>query len=140
MESKVSAKNLAISPKHAMEICTFIRSKNIQKARKQLELVLKKEVAVPAKRFKKTRAHRKGRLSSGFYPQKATKQILELLDSLEANAQGKGMNVNSLIITKAVANRASRPWHFGRQRGIKMKRAHVELVAEEEKQPKKEKK
>lgn len=130
---KVKGLDLPISTKHSIEICDFIRHKPITKIKKYLELVLEKKEALPLKRFHKDRGHRKGNLGPGFYPAKAAKEFIILLKSLEANAKNKGLNVNDLIISKAMANKASRPFRYGRKRGLKARRTHVELLAENRK-------
>ena len=122
--------DLPISTKQAIELCNFIRYKSVIRAKKQLSLTLKKKLAIPLTRFHKDRGHRKGKIGPGFYPQKATKHIIDLLNSLEANAQNKGLNTEILFVKKAMANKAGTAAHFGRQRRS-MKRTHIELIAEE---------
>jgi len=136
--ASVKGTDLPISTKHAIEICSFIRNKKVETAKKQLNLVLEKQLAIPLKKFHKDRGHRKGKIGPGFYPQKATKEVLNLLSSLESNSSNKGLNNDFLYLTKAIANRASAPMHFGRQRGTEMKRTHIELVGKE-KETKKQK-
>lgn len=131
MIAKVKGTALPISTKHAIEICNFIRNKSIEKSKKQLGLVLEKKLAIPLKKFHKDRGHKKGKIGPGFYPQKATKHIIILLNSLEANAQNKGITTKSLILTKAIANKASTPVKYGRQRGIRAKRTHINFEAQE---------
>ncbi len=79
--------------------------------------------------------HRKGKIAAGRYPQNASKKVLQLLNSVEANAQDKGLNIETLFIESIIPNKASRPWHQGRQRRTKMKRTHLEINVTE-KQPK----
>ena len=129
--AKVIGLDLPISTKHSIEICDFIRHRPITKAKKYLELVLEKKEAIPLKRFHKDRGHRRGNIGPGFYPEKATKEIISLLKGLEANAQNKGLNTTNLIISKAIANKASRPYRYGRKRGLKAKRTHIEIEAKE---------
>ncbi len=123
--------DLSISTKHSIEICNFIRHKPIDKVRNYLELVLQEKEALPLRRFHKDRGHRRGNMGPGFYPKKATKEFISLLDSLKANAQNQGLNPTDLVISRAIANKASIPHRYGRQRGIKAKRTHIEIVAEE---------
>lgn len=139
MDAIVRGNNLPISTKHAIEICNFIRYKNLDKARIQLKLVLIKKLAIPLKRFNKDRGHKKGRIAAGFYPIKASKEIINLLNNVEANAQNKGMNIKELILKEVIANKASTPYHYGRQRGIKVRRTHIEITVEEKKQTSKKK-
>lgn len=137
--SKASGISLSISTKISVEICSFIRGKNLQKAKNILENVIAGKQAVPYKRYNQEIPHRKGKMASGRFPKKASNAILRLLKSVEANAQLKGLNTNNLAIKHLCAHQASRPMHVGRHRNRVMKRTHVEIVVEETKeQPKKE--
>ena len=139
--AKVVGMDLPFSTKHAIEISDFIRYKNLQKAKTQLQLVMNKELAIPLKRFHKDRGHRKGEhIAQGFYPEKATKFIINLLNSLESNAKDKGMESSLLVISEIIPNRAAARWHNGRNRG-KMKSTNITIYAKEKKaKPKVEKK
>jgi len=124
----VKGLDLPISTKHSIEICDFIRYKYINQAKKQLNLTLDKELAIPLRRFHKDRGHRKGKIGPGFFPQKATKEFLKLLKSLEANAQNKGLSIDNLYLQTAIANKASKVQRHGR-RNRTAKRTHIELNA-----------
>jgi len=126
---KAVGRDLSISTKQAIEICSFIRKMPLQKAKSVLEKVEKKQVPVPFRRFTQGAGHKKG-MAAGKYPVSASKQILRVLRTLEANAQNKGLS-SDLRIIHACAQKAATPFHYGRKRRIKMKRTHVELVAEE---------
>jgi len=126
--AKVVGRDLNLSTKQSIEICNYIRKKELVKAKNQLEKVLKKELAIPFKRFTEGAGHKK-RTGPGKYPLKASKQILMLLKSLEANAQNKGLSTNLKII-HVCAQQAAKPMRSGRRR-TEMKRSHVEIVAEE---------
>jgi len=133
--------SMEISFKYAIEISSFIRGKDLDKTKRLLNEVLEKKRAIPLKRFHKDRGHRRGNMAAGNYPINATKAFLVLLNSVEANAQNKGLDVSSLYISEVKANKASTPWHYGRLRGRKMKRTHVDIKVEERKSkkvPKKE--
>lgn len=124
--------DLPISWKDSVEVCRFLRKKSLQQAKRLLQQVLDKKIAVPIKKYGLgDRGHKKSKVGPGFYPQKSTKHILQLLNTLEANAQDKGLNISNLIIKKLMPNKASLPWHHGRHRGRKMKRSHIEIIAEE---------
>ena len=138
--AKALGRDLPISKKHSVEICRWIRKKKLEKAKLMLNKVLEKEIAVPYKRHISDLGHKKGAKGPGRYPIKACKEILKLLESAETNAQFKGMNTGNLIIEHINAQQASRPWHFGRQRRRKMKRAHVEIILKESRKGKKEEK
>jgi len=128
----INGKDLPISTKHAVEICKFIKGKSLQKSRQMLQAVIEKKRAVPFTRYKKDMGHKPGRIAAGRYPEKASKCILKLINSLEANAQNKGLDADGLVLTTLIANRGSRPWHFGRLRRRKTKRTHIMIVAEEQ--------
>jgi len=128
--AKINGMNMEISAKQAVEIAKLIKYKSIKKSMSILQNVLDMKEAVPMRKYNRDTGHKTG-IGPGRYPQKASKAVFKLLGSLEANAVKKGLNADSLIITKAIANRASRPWHTGRHRGRKMRRAHLYLEAAE---------
>jgi len=132
MEATLNAKNLEISTKISVEICNFLRYKNIDKAKATLERVIGKKQAVPYKRYNKEIPHRRGQIMSGRFPIKASKVILKLLNSVTANAQQKGMSSN-LYISHISAHKASSQYHHSRHRGRVMKRTHLNLIVKESK-------
>lgn len=137
--SKAVGRSLPISTKHSVEICRCIRNKPIERAKNILKDAISKKKPIPFKRFK-TISHKPGKMASGRYPVKASKEILQLVESAEANAQFKGLNVSNLIVSHICAHKASTPYHYGRQKRRKMKRTNVEILLEERSEEKKEKK
>lgn len=121
---------LPISMKQAVEIFDFIRGRKIDDAKKLLEKVVNQEMAIPFKRFNQNMGHKR-KIGPGRYPQKASREIIKLLESLSTNAQFKGLNTSNLIIKKICATNASITWHYGRKRRRKMKRTNMEIIAEE---------
>ncbi len=136
----VNGKDLPISTKHAIEICNFIRGKNLLLSKDFLGKVLEKKKAVPFRRFNRDMGHRPGSVGPGRYPQKASSIILKLLESLEVNAQNKGLDTASLYLKTVVPNKGSNVWHYGRQRRRRMKLTHIFMLAEEKAEKKEEKK
>jgi large subunit ribosomal protein L22 len=134
--TKALGRDLSISTKQSVEICKNIRGKSVEQAKKLLERVIVKETPIRMRRYIKDTAHKKG-IGPGKYPVKAAKEILRLLKIAESNAQNKGLSTNEMVITHISANKASRPWHFGRQRRRKNKRTHVEVVLFERKKQEK---
>ncbi len=128
--AKVNSKDLRISTKQCVEICSFIRNKNLLKTQKVLEEVIKKKIAVPYKRYNRDTGHKPG-IAAGRYPVKATTEILKLLKSVQSNAEDKGLDTNLLSITKSIANKGSDQWHAGRKRRRRMKRTHIQLEVSE---------
>lgn len=129
--AKAVGADLPISTKQSIEICSFIKGKSLLKAKELLEGAVKMKVPVPFRRFTEGAGHKKGKIASGRYPVKASSEILKLINSLEANAQQKGLDTSSLVISHACANKASRTPRYGRIRGRLTKRSHVELIATE---------
>ncbi len=131
MESaKLISKDLRISIKQSVEICNFVRNKNLLKAQNILQSVLDKKTAIPFKRYNRDTGHKPG-IASGRYPEKATQEILSLLKGVQANAENKGMDSKNLIITKIIANKGAQQFHFGRKRRRLMKRTHIEIEVSE---------
>lgn len=136
----VNGKDLPVSTKHVIEICNYIRGRNLLKSKEFLEAVLAKKRAVPFRRYTKDMGHKPGSTGPGRYPQKASEIVLKLLESLEVNAQNKGLDTASLYIKEAIPNKGSNVWHYGRQRRRRMKLTHLFMLAEEAVEKKTEKK
>ena len=128
--AKAIGRSLPISTKQSVEICRFLRKKSLEKAKTILENVIVKKTAIPYKRYLHDVGHRPGKMAAGRYPIKSSREILALLNSIEANAQFKGLNTSNLIITHINAHKASTPPHYGRRRR-QTKRTHVEIIVEE---------
>ena len=119
-------RNLHLSKKHGMYICSFIKMKKIEDAMKDLGLVLKYKKAVP---FKGEIPHRKGKgMMSGRYPVKAVGVFVNLLKTLKGNSIVNGFDIDKTIISSAFASWGSRPLRKGNMRG---KRTNVVLEAKE---------
>lgn len=127
---QVTGKDLPISVKQAVEISSFLRGKQLQRGKRLLEEVIAFKRAVAFNRYHRDMGHKPG-MGPARYPVKSAKFFLKLLKSLEANAVVKGLDVNSIVLTTIIANRASRPWRGGRIRRRKARRTHVHIVASE---------
>ena len=114
-----------------------MRYKNTAYAKRFLEEVADLKRAVPFKKFYKDTGHKAG-MAAGRFPQKAAKELLALVKSVEANALVKGLNASDLKITKIIANKASIPLTGGRRRTA-TKRSHVEIEVKEGRKAKLEK-
>ncbi len=129
--ARAKGNNLPISFKKSVEVCTAIRQKPLLKAIVMLEDIADMKKALPHKRFNKGGTGHKVGMGPGRYPVKACNEIIDVLKNAEANARQKGLTEGELIITYAVANKASQQFHFGRQRRRKMKRTNIDIVVEE---------
>jgi large subunit ribosomal protein L22 len=127
--------SLPISYKQAREICHFIKNRPLEEAKRILNAVLEMKQAIPYKRFDQNIPHRSGNIAAGRYPQRASTEILKLIESAEANANSKGLK--DLFINHMNVHRAAPGARSGRTAG-EAKRAHVEIVVEERKVEKKQ--
>lgn len=128
--AKAYGSNLDISTKTSVNICTMLRGMTVKRAVTKLQNVLDFKEAVPFTRFTDGVGHRKGNMAAGRYPQKASRQILDLLNSAIANAANKGL-AEDLKIVHICAHKAATPLHQGRQRRRAMKKTHIEIVLKE---------
>jgi len=128
--ARAVGKSLPISFKQSIEICNFIRNKDVGYAKNVLNRVIEKKTAIPFRRFNDNMGHKK-RIAAGRYPGKASKEILSLISLVEANAQFKGMNSSNLVIAHINANKAATVMHYGRKRSRKAKRTNIEIVIKE---------
>jgi|SRR3989344_7534498 len=127
----LDVKDLPISTKHSVEICNFLRNKELSNAKNILSNVIDKKRAIPYKRYNTELAHKAGKIGPGRYPVKASREILGLLESIEANAEDVGLDTKSLIINEIRANRGTHQLHFGRKRRRLMKRTHIFMSVKE---------
>lgn len=128
--ARAYGRNLPVSTKTSIEMCSFLRGKTFDRAIRFLDDVLSFKAAVPFRRFTDGVGHRRGKMAAGRYPQKLSTEMKALLLSAKANADVKGLS-DSLVIAHICAHKAATPFHNGRQRRRSMKRTHIELVLEE---------
>ena len=129
--ARAIGKSLPISFKQSIEICNSLRSKKISRAKSILNEVISEKVPMPFTRFTGDVGHRRGNLAAGRFPIKASKEILDLLNLVEANAQFKGLNTSSLIILRIVPNKGPTTARYGRKRSRSAKRTSIEVVVQE---------
>lgn len=121
---------LPISFKQSVEVCNFIKNKNINDVKKILQNVIKKETAIPFRIYNWDLGHKK-KIGPGRYPEKASRTFIKLIEAVEANAQFKGLNTSNLVIAHVSAHKAGKAWHFGRKSRRRMKRTNIEIIVEE---------
>lgn len=121
MEEKKSAtakkSNARISVKDAIVIFKNIKKKKLEKAKSFLQELINKKKNINKK-----------------YYTKASKEILSLLEDVEANAESVGMDTERLFIKRIVANKAFAfmlPKSRWSHRGRKAKMCHLEVEVEE---------
>ena len=121
---------LPISFKQSVEISSFIKNKSTSEAKKLLQNVTEKKIAIPFTRYNWDLGHKK-KIGPGRYPEKASKTFIKLIEDVEANAQFKGLNTSNLMIAHISAHKAGKAWHYGRKTRRKMKRTNLEIFVEE---------
>ncbi|MFT4250511.1 MAG: 50S ribosomal protein L22 [Candidatus Woesearchaeota archaeon] len=128
--AKAAMTNVAISTKASAMIAQFIKNKSPQRARKELQEVLKKTTAIPYTRYTEGAGH-KTKIGPGKYPKKSSETFIKLIDSAVANAKDKGLEEEKLLIIASSAHQAPRGFNSGRKRGQRKKNSHIELVVAE---------
>jgi len=128
---------LRISPKHSLEICNAIRGMKLEDAKKYLEEVVELKAAVPFKRYKKYVSHRRGKgFGPGRFPQRAAKEVLRLLESVEHNAEYGGLDTENVRIKHITAYRGRvyqgrKPRAHGRATDWNTDTVNIEIIVEE---------
>ncbi len=133
----VAGRGLSISTKESVEVARFIRGKKLETVIKLLQDVAVQKVAVPFKRYNWNLAHRKGKMAAGCYPRNVSLELIRLLNNLKGAATQKGLDITKLVLVHASATNAEKRMRWGRFRG-KRKNTHIELVAEEIEEKKKQ--
>jgi len=106
--ARAKANELNMSPKHSIEIATFIRYQRVNDAIAYLNEVVALKKAIPFRRFNRNVAHKRGlpgNWDAGRYPVKASKAYIRLLESAKKNAEYIGLDAENLEIIHALANR-----------------------------------
>ena len=105
----------------------------IAEAKKLMEDVVAQRRMIPYRRYRKKRAHHAQTKGPGGYPVKVAKVMLKLLDSLEANAEFKGLDVDRVKIVHAAAHKGRVITKFierafGRSTPYNKTLVHIEVV------------
>ncbi len=136
--AKASGREIRVSHKHAREVCKAIKGMALTNAKQYLKDVLDKKKAIPFTRYKKKLGHRHGLVKTfaGRYPIKATKQVLNIIEAAEANAENKGLDVDKLRIFHAAAYPGMKikrftPRAHGRASPKYDTTTHIEIVLDE---------
>jgi large subunit ribosomal protein L22 len=137
--AKAKANELNMSPKHSIEIATFIRHQRVNDAIAYLNDVVTLKKAIPFRRFNRNVAHKRGlpgNWDAGRYPVKASKAYIRILESVKKNAEYLGLDAENLEIIHASANRgraqkAFFPRAMGRATPKVRESVNVEVVVRE---------
>lgn len=125
-----SGRNLNVSMKQAIEICKYVRGRSLTQAKTLLGQAIELKKPVPFTRFTNGLGHKPG-MAAGRYHPKACSEILKVIESAEANAKNKGMNIVDMKLLHIAAQTAAKQRHYGRKRSAVFKAAHIEVVLQE---------
>lgn len=115
--SSARADAAQISTKHAMVLCKELKKKRVDKAKALLEGLIASKRSLNGKHYTN-----------------ASKKILEILKSAEANAMIKGLDTDRLFVAVAKADKGRtfiRPKSRFKSRGRRMKSTNIEIILEE---------
>lgn len=130
-----SGRDLRVSFKKMVELCSSIRGLSLEEAKRLLEDVIEKKRMISYRRFRGKRAHH-GSVNghpSGGYPTKAARLLLKVVKNAEANAETKGLDTSKLIVKHAAAQKSFKikkyiPRAFGRSSPYFQELVHVEVA------------
>ena len=132
------ANELPISPKHAIEIASFIKNKQTNEMITYLGMVVAGKKAIPFRKFNRDVAHKRGLIGwdAGRYPKKASLAYIRLLESVKKNAEYIGLDQEKLEIVHVSANRgrgqrAFFPRAMGRATPKRRETVNIEIVVRE---------
>ena len=115
--AKALGRELTISPKLSREVAGMVRGMKVDKAIQALEDVVALKRPVPLKRYNKRVSHKQG-VGPGRYPEKVAKAFLNVIQSAVANAEYKGLDVDSMVLrTITVSRGRTLPGHMPRAHG-----------------------
>ncbi len=130
-----SGRDLNISFKEAVEVCRYLKNRKLEEAKKILEEIIELKRAVPYRTFNKKVPHHRFEDSSGpaRYPKKVAKAMLKILESLEANAEFKGLDTSRVKLIHLAAQKGTKvkkyiPRAFGRSSPYFRELVHIEVV------------
>ena len=137
--AKGKANELNMSPKHSIEIASFIRHQRVNDAIAYLNEVISLKKAIPFRRFNRNVAHKRGlpgNWDAGRYPVKASKAYIKVLESVKKNAEYIGLDAENLEIIHATANRgraqkAFFPRAMGRATPKVRESVNIEIIVRE---------
>jgi large subunit ribosomal protein L22 len=133
--SRALIKDSDISPKHAVELCRFVRGRKVNVALQYLDEVIALRRPVPFKRFNKQVTHKRG-IGPGRFPVKAARVVKKAIEEAQHNAEYKGLDSDSMRIQTISSHRGQaynffRPRAFGKSGQWKRERVHIEVILEE---------
>ncbi len=127
-----------ISPKKTYEVLNAIRGLSVDEARTVLEDAVAMRRTIPFRRYNQETAHHRGS-GPGRYAVKVAKNILQVLENAEQNAEYDGLDSERLFVKVAASGRgrilrASMPRAHGRGTAWNEQTTNIEIVLAERKE------
>ena len=141
-DARVLGSNQPASLKFSTQIINQIKGKTLKRAEEFLQNVLEKKEFIPLVKYNEGIGHRKGDskngVKTGRYSTKTCEVFLNLLNSVKANADYKGLNTEKLLIKNAFVSKGYQKISYQNQGRIagkkrKKKSVHLEIVVTEAK-------
>jgi large subunit ribosomal protein L22 len=134
--AKAIGKELPISPKKSVEVCTALRGMNVEEAKELLGEVIEKRRIVPYRRYKKTISHKKGGVAGG-YPVRVAKAVLKVLEDAQSNAEMNELDPETMRIEVIAAHPGRRTEGFkararGRSTAWNKETVNIEVILRSE--------
>ena len=129
---------LPMAPKKTYEVLNAIRGLPLDRARQILEDAVAMKKAIPFRRFNQETAHHRG-TGPGRYPVKVAKNLLQILQNAEENAEYDSLDTDALYVKVAACSRgrirkANMPRAQGRATQWNEQTTNVEIVLAERKE------
>jgi len=129
---------IPMSPKKAYEVLNAIRGLPVDRARTFLEGVISLDTPVPFRRYNQETAHKRA-TGPGRYPKKVARNVLQVLESAQENAEYEGLDTDRLYVRVAASARgrirkATMPRAQGRGTQWNEQTTNVEIVLAERKE------
>ncbi len=129
---------IPMSPKKSYEVLNAIRGLPLDRAREILEDAIALKKAIPFRRYNQETAHHRG-TGPGRFPVKVAKNILQVLQNAEENAEYDSLDTDRLFVKVAASSRgrirqASMPRAQGRATQWDEQTTNIEIVLAEEKE------
>merc|ERR1740127_97868 len=139
---KAKGSDLRVHFKNTRETAMAIKNMSLEKAKKYLEDVMDKKRAIPFRRFcggvgRTSQAAAAGSTNGqARWPKKSCEFLLGLLKNAESNAEAKGLDVETLVISHIQVNRAQKQRRrtyraHGRINPYMSSPCHIELILSE---------
>ena len=119
--AKAMGRELSVSKKDAVEVCSHIKGTPLREAQTTLRAVADGEEPVPLKRHNSGSGHTSGLdgWDAGGFPKKASEALLDVLHNAESNAENQGYDPDEMVVEHIAAHkvdvsRGTKPRAMGR--------------------------